>query len=386
MQILLVEDDEWMVDLITLLLRNAFPQIEVVSEASVESGLEAWKKMTNPGLLICDWRLNGLMTGDELVSRIRREDDRIPVVMLTAHQDRQLIRRLGRLGVNEYLLKPFQHDDLVARVRNLLEPAMSVGETSLDSPELQDWLSDIDHVLETVPNLASPVPEIEDVEQIRAGSASELATAWRHNSGVVERLIRSANRMLRAREGQSVSRLRDAITVLGVHHAVDLVMAAALGQREAYPSEALAAQAEQLEAASTRVAHAATQMALQANMEPRLAFTAGILHNLGDKAVLAALCYYHENIKALADEDILPTLRHHAPRFGNRLKIKWQLPLELRTLMGAAYVLPRDHVTRQQLVLRLARSLQDGDVPVNQMQRWARQAGVDETLVVPQSG
>lgn len=383
MHVLLVEDDDLMVDLITVLLGNAFPGTTVTAASSVTAAWEQWHAAGTLDLVICDWRLDGFRTGDELISMIRRENSAIPIMMLTGHKDRQLVRRLGRLGVNEYILKPFEHQDLIDRVRHLTGEPSDAPELDVGQPQqtLDEWLADVDHVLETVPNLVTPVPEIKNIEQAKASSAAELAYVWRHNSGLLERVIRSANRMLQARSGTSVSSLRDAMTVLGTERTVDLVLALAVGQREAYPSAVLARCAEQLDEESTRVAHVATQLAHQANVEPRLAFTAGILHNLGDKAVLAALCHFAEHHGTVEEADIAKALSGRAATYGNRLKVKWHLPIELRSLMGGAYALPRDHATRQQLVMRLARSLVVGGIPDDQLQRWARQAGVDTTLL-----
>lgn len=383
MHVLLVEDDELIVDLIAVLLGNALKGAKVVAASSVVEAWARWQALGVPDLVICDWRLDGMRTGEELVEMIRQENSRVPVMMLTGHKDRQLVRRMVRLGVDDYMLKPFGHDDLIDRVRRLLGERADGVEPDADQPQptLGQWLAKVDHVLDTVPNLVTPVPDITNIEQAKAASVAELALAWQYNSGIVERAIRSTNRMLQARSGTSVSSLRDAIGVLGTERAVDLVLALAVGQRDAYPSPELARAAERLDAESTRVAHLATQLAAKVHADPKLAFTAGMLHNLGDKAVLAALCHYADHHGEVEEADIVKALNEHAAQYGNRLKVKWHMPLELRTLMGAAYALPKDHVTRQQLIMRLARALVVRDVPVQQMKRWARQAGVDDGAV-----
>jgi DNA-binding response OmpR family regulator len=62
------------------------------------------------------------MSGDELVAQIRSrsELDSIPIIMLTAKADDELKVSVLRNGVQDYLGKPFNAEDLLARVNNLV--------------------------------------------------------------------------------------------------------------------------------------------------------------------------------------------------------------------------------------------------------------------------
>ena len=80
------------------------------------SGLEAARE-TPPDLVILDWMLPGL-DGLEVCKRLRKAGD-VPVLMLTARDDvRDRVQGLDA-GADDYLVKPFSFQELLARIRAL---------------------------------------------------------------------------------------------------------------------------------------------------------------------------------------------------------------------------------------------------------------------------
>src|SRR5665213_3779014 len=114
-RILIVDDDEELSGLLTeLLTREGF---RVDTQNDGRRGLAA---ALNGGydLLILDVMLPGL-DGFEILKRIRREA-RLPVLMLTARgEDEDRIVGL-EMGADDYLSKPFNTRELVARIRAIL--------------------------------------------------------------------------------------------------------------------------------------------------------------------------------------------------------------------------------------------------------------------------
>jgi diguanylate cyclase (GGDEF)-like protein len=89
-----------------------------------ENGEEAWKMVavTQPDLVLLDVMMPG-MDGFAVLSVIREgfETRSLPVILLTAKgEDHDKVRGL-RGGANDYVVKPFNHDELLLRVTNLLE-------------------------------------------------------------------------------------------------------------------------------------------------------------------------------------------------------------------------------------------------------------------------
>jgi two-component system cell cycle response regulator len=88
---------------------------------AVDDGAEAWEvlqKEDAPQLAILDWMMPG-MDGIELCRRIRSRDQGLYryVLLLTAKDDKQDVIAGLEAGVDDYLTKPFDVDELRARVR-----------------------------------------------------------------------------------------------------------------------------------------------------------------------------------------------------------------------------------------------------------------------------
>ena len=120
-KILIVEDEEPL----TLLLRYNLEAEGYEVDAAVR-GDEAEVRLREqvPDLVLLDWMLPGL-SGIELCRRIRmrRETERLPVIMLTARgEEGDRVRGLST-GADDYITKPFSVQELVARVRALLRRA-----------------------------------------------------------------------------------------------------------------------------------------------------------------------------------------------------------------------------------------------------------------------
>jgi len=89
-------------------------------------------------LLILDLTLPGA-SGFEILAHVRREDVRVPVLILSAHNDtRDKVHALD-LGADDYLTKPFWPQELVARVKARLRrpelrtsDTLQIGELSID--------------------------------------------------------------------------------------------------------------------------------------------------------------------------------------------------------------------------------------------------------------
>src|SRR5512147_723976 len=115
-KILIVEDDP-----ATLLGLRENLAYEGHAIAAVSQGDEVLDKLAaaKPDLLILDVMLPGI-SGFEVCRRVRKEDRRLPILMLTARSD-EVDKVMGLdLGADDYLTKPFSLSELLARVRALL--------------------------------------------------------------------------------------------------------------------------------------------------------------------------------------------------------------------------------------------------------------------------
>ena len=115
MRILIVDDDEELASLLSELLTREGFQVDMQHD-----GVKGLAAALGGGydLLVLDVMLPG-MDGFEILRRVRRES-RLPVLMLTARgEDEDRIIGL-ELGADDYLPKPFNTRELVARVRAIM--------------------------------------------------------------------------------------------------------------------------------------------------------------------------------------------------------------------------------------------------------------------------
>ncbi len=80
---------------------------------SALSGEEAMKKVTidKPDIVFLDIRMKG-MDGIDTLTRIKKADNKIKVIMLTAFGDKESAEKARSLGADEYITKPFRIDYL----------------------------------------------------------------------------------------------------------------------------------------------------------------------------------------------------------------------------------------------------------------------------------
>ncbi|MEB3295616.1 MAG: two-component system response regulator RppA [Synechococcales bacterium] len=126
MRILLVDDESEIADPLSRILSREGYAVEVAYE-----GTEG-KRLASQGsydLLILDWMLPQV-SGLEICQQVRSQGDQTPVLFLTAKDT--VDDRVAGLdaGADDYLVKPFELRELLARVRALLRRPLTVAEPS----------------------------------------------------------------------------------------------------------------------------------------------------------------------------------------------------------------------------------------------------------------
>lgn len=121
--VLLVDDDPSIIQLARMYLeREGF---RVLAASDGEAALQEVKQQM-PALVVLDVMLPGL-DGFEVCRRLRAEGNPIAIIMLTARDD-EIDKVLGlELGADDYLTKPFNPRELVARIKAILRRSERSG-------------------------------------------------------------------------------------------------------------------------------------------------------------------------------------------------------------------------------------------------------------------
>ena len=115
-RLLVVDDEDALVEMLRDALRFAGYEVHVARR-----GFEALKAATDldPDLIILDVNLPDI-DGFEICRRLRAEGSQVPVVFLTARDDRDDLRTGFTRGGDDYLTKPFSLEELDLRVQAIL--------------------------------------------------------------------------------------------------------------------------------------------------------------------------------------------------------------------------------------------------------------------------
>jgi two-component system, OmpR family, response regulator MprA len=130
-RVLVVEDDEEIADVLRRSLRNEGYEVRAVGDGV--AALDAAAGFF-PDLVVLDLGLPG-MDGIEVCRRLRADGD-VPILILTARSETG--DRVGGLdsGADDYLVKPFERAELLARIRALLRRRPPRGSASLQVGDL----------------------------------------------------------------------------------------------------------------------------------------------------------------------------------------------------------------------------------------------------------
>ena len=91
-----------------------------------ENGVEglALANKEKPDLIILDITMP-VMTGIEMLQKLKAEKElkNIPVIMLTAESGKENVMKIVKMGVRDYMVKPFKGDQLIERAKTILKLA-----------------------------------------------------------------------------------------------------------------------------------------------------------------------------------------------------------------------------------------------------------------------
>ncbi len=134
MQILIVEDEPK----IASILRRGLVEAGYVADVSTDAEDALYKFGIQPyDLIILDLLIPGILGGGiEVCRQIRNNDSHVPILMLTAlDSTRDKVAGLDA-GADDYLIKPFNLQELIARIRALLRRGKRVDPVTLKLDDL----------------------------------------------------------------------------------------------------------------------------------------------------------------------------------------------------------------------------------------------------------
>lgn len=141
--VLVVEDDRDINNLVCLYLKN-----EGYNVHSCLDGVEAWQVFEDKqiDLVLSDIMMPN-MDGYTLAEKIRNKDSKVPIIFLTAKDDKLSKQFSYKLGIDDYITKPFDIDELMMKIKAIVRrltilstDKLVVGNLVLDKEEHTAYL------------------------------------------------------------------------------------------------------------------------------------------------------------------------------------------------------------------------------------------------------
>lgn len=118
-KILIVEDDPVLLYILQSGLQEVIGGYEVITATNGAEGLKAWETH-HPDIILSDVDMP-VMNGYDMVERIREIDGDTPILFASALNSPKDVTKGYKMGVNNYVKKPFAPDELDAHIKALLK-------------------------------------------------------------------------------------------------------------------------------------------------------------------------------------------------------------------------------------------------------------------------
>ena len=360
-RVLIAEADPWSRDLLKQVLLNVRCDARLDLCADGQQAMELLEQVPYD-LVIVDWELPGIDGLNVLRSvRQRKRNPPLPFILMSHRNDSASVREALPLAPTAYLTKPLNMESLTQRLQDLLVNAGE--EVSCEIPALASGMT-LSVYLERRRESTDGAPLMTDVQLAVKRSLNpngldltRLESEIRNDPQVTAVLIAAANSAAQ-HHGVAVQTLAQALQRLGTGQSMNLILGLALKRCARLSDPQLADYAERYWEMSLRTAEYGRTLARLLDLDQERCYCAGMLHRLGDLALLRCLQEWKQAGGELNEwDEVGEALDEFGASYGSALRARWRLPLELRDLIAAVYQLGGGVYSREALVMNMAAQL-----------------------------
>lgn len=357
-RVLIAEADPWSRDLLKQVLLNVRCDARLDLCADGQQALSMLSEIPYD-LAIVDWELPGVDGLNVLRSvRQRKRNPPLPFILMSSRNDSASVREAIPLAPTAYLTKPLNMENLTERLQGLL---LNAGEEVFcEVPALAPGMT-LSVFLEHRREQADGAPLMTDVQVAVKRSLNPngldlklLEDEIKTDPQITAVLIAAANSAAQ-HHGAPVQTLAQALHRLGTGQSMNLILGLALKRSAKLSDPCLADYAERYWGLSLHTAEYARTLARLLDLDQERCYCAGMLHRLGDLALLRCLQEWQQAGGELDElEEVGEALAEFGAAYGSALRTRWRLPLELRELIASVYQLGGGVYSREALVMNMA--------------------------------
>ncbi|MFX4232776.1 response regulator transcription factor [Aliarcobacter butzleri] len=115
LKILIVEDEKRLAQLLKEAISDSFFKV-IIAKDGIE-GIKKYKSF-KPDIIITDIMMPQL-DGLDMTIKIKEIDSNIPIIVLSAHSEKEKLLKAIDVGINKYFIKPFDPDELIEHIKKL---------------------------------------------------------------------------------------------------------------------------------------------------------------------------------------------------------------------------------------------------------------------------
>ena len=115
LKILIVEDEIRLAQLLKEAIYNSFFSIVIAKDGN--EGLKKFKTF-KPDIIITDIMMP-FCDGLEMTQKIKEFDENIPIIVLSAHSDKEKLLKAIDLGISKYFIKPFDPEEVIEHINKI---------------------------------------------------------------------------------------------------------------------------------------------------------------------------------------------------------------------------------------------------------------------------
>lgn len=156
--VFVVDDDDAVRESLAFLIRSVGLKVE--NFASAQDFLKSYNS-ARAGCLVLDIRMPG-MNGLELQDKLNQMDSMLPIIFITGHGDVPMAVKAIKAGAADFVQKPFRDQELIDRIREVLEVDASARVEKLQKAE----------ILKRIASLTEREREV--MEQVVDGKANKV--------------------------------------------------------------------------------------------------------------------------------------------------------------------------------------------------------------------
>ncbi|NIF26423.1 response regulator [Pantoea sp. Tr-811] len=357
--VLIVEGDPWVRDMLREMLLSVRCDARLQVCADGSQAISALS--SKPDLIIA---ARELPAGDglDLLRKVRSQTEKsaLPFILLSERSDPASVKETLRFHPTEYLSKPLNFDKLRKRLEVLLvhagEEVSCPIPALLPGVKLSDYLEQRRATADGGPLFADVQLAIKRALNPQGLNLRVLEAEVRDDPQITAVLIAAANSAALHRDAPAQTLLQ-ALNKLGSTQSMNLILGMTL-KRSAHLSDPLLTQhATRYWNLSLHTAEYARSLARMLDLDQERCYCAGLLHSLGDLAVLRCLQEWRLAGGELDEDKVQLALNEFGAAFGSALRTRWRLPLGLRELIAAIYQLGGGVYSREILAMNLAGQL-----------------------------